>query len=103
MGVKLLTPIERTSPSSRSLIIARHESTYLSSRGSGQWIRYRSTYSTPNRDRVSSNAFSADSYPWSSPRSFDVIRISDRGTSTVATARPTPVSLPYRDAVSTRR
>ena len=38
-AVKFDTPIERTSPFSRSEIIARQLSTYLSTRGSGQWMR----------------------------------------------------------------
>ncbi len=38
-AVKFETPIDRTSPFSRSRIIARHVSTYLSMRGSGQWMR----------------------------------------------------------------
>jgi hypothetical protein len=50
-AVRVRRRIERTRPSSRSLIFAFHESTYLPTRGSGQWIRYRSTYSTPRRAR----------------------------------------------------
>ncbi len=41
-GLKLDTPTDRISPSAASSSMAWYDSTYRPSRGSGQWIRYRS-------------------------------------------------------------
>ncbi len=55
---KFDTPIARTRLSAYNCSNAFQVSTYLSRFSDCQWIRYRSTYSSPSVERLVSNAFS---------------------------------------------
>ncbi|CPU65954.1 Uncharacterised protein [Mycobacteroides abscessus] len=87
----MLTPIERTLPSSRSSTNRSHTHGDASPAG-GQWMSHRSTWSVP-RSRSDASSVSR-SRPAASGGSLVVTNTSARSTEESASARPTCASLP---------
>ena len=91
-SVKFETPIERSDPRSRSSIIARHVSTYLSTRGFGQWMSETSMRSSPMMMSDSFVLARASSKPCERPGIFVVTTSSSRSIPLRRIASPTSAS-----------
>ena len=91
---KFETPIEVALPSAWICSKAFQVSTKRLRDGTGQWMRYRSTASSPSFSRLRSIASKADCVPWSEFQSLVVMNSSSRGMPDFSIARPTPPSLP---------
>ena len=87
--LKFETPIDRVQPALERRSIPGHAHV---GPPSGQWMMYRSTWSTPSRRRLCSS--SASRIAAGPGRNFVVMNTSSRGNAAVTQRRPTLASLP---------